>query len=545
MRIPLHGRRVGAWVTGVDVDPPPDVALRPLAKVTGWGPQPEVLALAEWAAWRWAGRTATLLRTATAPRAVPVLPPVPHAPQAPAGPFDPLAVEGLAAGGAVLRLPPVADRFGVALAAVAHARERGGHALLVVPSVGAARHLSRRLERAGVAAALVPEGWARARAGACVVGARAAAWAPVVELGAAVVFDEHDEVYQEERTPTWHARDVVVERCRRAGAPCLLVSPMPSLEALAMGPLLVPDRSTERGGWPVLEVVDRRAEDTGRTGLYSEALVAAARRADGRVVCVLNRKGRSRLAACGRCRELARCERCEAAVRQDADGDLVCGRCGATRPVVCSACGSTQLRNLRVGVTRAREELAALLDEEVDELTAETPPGGPLAARVVVGTEAVLHRVPDAALVAFLELDQELLAPRYRAGEEALALLVRAARLVGRRGEGGRVLVQTRLPGHEVVEAALRADPARLGVVEAARRVVMGMPPEVALAEVSGPAAGAFVEALGRPEGVEVVGPADGRWLLRAERHPPLLDALAATPRPPGRLRVRVDPLRL
>ena len=62
--------------------------------------------------------------------------------------------------------------------------------------------------------------------------------------------------------------------------------------------------------------------------------------------------------------------------------------------------------------------------------------------------------------MAFLDIDVELLAPRYRAAEQAMALLVRAARLVGPRAGGGRLLVQTFLPHHEVVQAALHADPA-------------------------------------------------------------------------------------
>jgi primosomal protein N' (replication factor Y) len=44
---------------------------------------------------------------------------------------------------------------------------------------------------------------------------------------------------------------------------------------------------------------------------------------------------------------------------------------------------------------------------------------------------------------------------------------------------------------------------------------------------------------------IEVQGPADGRYRLRADDHPALCDALAATPRPPGRLRIEVDPLRI
>jgi primosomal protein N' (replication factor Y) len=82
---------------------------------------------------------------------------------------------------------------------------------------------------------------------------------------------------------------------------------MPSLEAQAWGALIVPSRGAERDGWPKVDVIDRRHDDPGRAGLFSERLVAALR-GGGRVVCVLNRKGRSRL-ACTSCGEVAHCER--------------------------------------------------------------------------------------------------------------------------------------------------------------------------------------------------------------------------------------------
>jgi primosomal protein N' (replication factor Y) (superfamily II helicase) len=158
----------------------------------------------------------------------------------------------------------------------------------------------------------------------------------------------------------------------------------------------------------------------------------------------------------------------------------------------------------------------------------------------------VLHLVGGADTVALLDFDQELLAPRYRAAEQALALVVRAARLLGgRRGRGGRLLLQTRLPDHEVVDAARLGDPARVSEAEAKRREQLGFPPDVAMATVSGPAAPAFLDGFGAPLGVEVLGPSDGTWVLRAADHPVLCDALAATERPAGRVRVEVDPLRI
>lgn len=538
VRVPLHGRRVGGWVVADSVDPPAGVQVRDLAKVTGWGPAPEIIDLARWAAWRWAGRTASLLRTASPPRAVRALPAAPRRDVPLGGVDDELLADAFARGRAVLRLPPAADLFPVALAAA-----RRGNALVLAPSVSGARHLGLRLRRAGVPTAIMDDDWALAAAGAVVVGARAAAWAPVVDLAAVVVLDEHDEAYQEERTPTWHARDVAVERARRAGVPCVLVSPAPTLEAQAWGDLVAPSRSAERAGWPVVDVIDRRRDDLARGGLYPDALVRALR-GEGTVVCVLNRTGRARLLACVTCGELLRCERCQSSVVQRDDGQLECRRCGSERPAVCQACGGTALKNLRVGVGRAREELEALAREPVVEVTGADEGELP-EARLYIGTEAVLHRVREPRIVAFLDFDQELLAPRYRAAEQALGLLVRAARLLGGRDRGGRLLIQARLPRHEVVTAALHADPDRVARAERERREVLGYPPATALAEVSGAAAPEFMEAFGAPLGVEVLGPVDGRWLLRAPDHRTLCDALASTPRPSGRLRVAVDPLRV
>jgi len=298
-----------------------------------------------------------------------------------------------------------------------------------------------------------------------------------------------------------------------------------------------PSRDEERAGWPILDIVDRRRDDP-RSGLYSDRLVQAIRRAgDQRVVCVLNRKGRSRLLACASCGRVATCERCDAAVVQPADV-LVCERCGTERPVVCTACGSTVLRNLRVGVGRVREELEAILGEPVGDEAG--------SARVLVGTEAVLHRTHrDVTLVAFLDIDQELLAPRYRANEQAMGLLARAARLLGPRAHGGRPVVQTRQPKHPVLDAVLHADPGRLVDGERARRSELGFPPVTAMAAVSGAGAAEFVDSFGSPPGVDVLGPVDGTWLLRAPGHRILCDALAATPRPQARTRIEVDPLRV
>jgi primosomal protein N' (replication factor Y) (superfamily II helicase) len=104
------------------------------------------------------------------------------------------------------------------------------------------------------------------------------------------------------------------------------------------------------------------------------------------------------------------------------------------------------------------------------------------------------------------------------------------------------VMVQTRLPRHDALVAALHADPSRLAGPERERRAALAMPPTTAIAVVSGEAASAYVEGL---SGLDILGPdPSGQWLLRAPDHRVLCDALAAAPRPAGRLRIEVDPLR-
>ena len=358
-----------------------------------------------------------------------------------------------------------------------------------------------------------------------------------------MVIDEHDEGHQQEQSPTWNARDVALERAMRAGVPCVLTSPIPTLEALDALPLVLMSRAEERAGWPIVDVVDRNREDP---AARTHAMTPAVMRALGsgkRVVCVTNTTGQARLLACGKCSALARCERCHAAVGM-IDDVLVCARCALVRPLVCAECASSRLKLLRRGTARLRAELEAAVGEAVVEVTARTAAAadGLPDARVYVGTEAALRQVREADVVAFLDFDGELLAPRYRAAEQSLALLALAARLVGGRTGGGRIIVQTTQPRHEVLDAVLHADPGRLVVGERARRVELGFPPAKALAAISSPGAAEFVAGL---NGVELLGPANARWLVRAPNHGALADALAAVERPEERVRIEVDPLRV
>jgi len=362
-------------------------------------------------------------------------------------------------------------------------------------------------------------------------------------LAAVAVVDEHDEALQDEGSPTWHARDVLIERGRRAGVPVLLISPCPTVTALEWGPLTRPSHDRERDGWPIVDLIDRTDEEPWKRSLVTSQLIQHLRDPDRTVVCVHNTPGRSRLLACRQCKSLARCERCDAAVALDDAQRLACARCGLERPPICLVCGAGRFANLRPGVSRLRDEIEAAAGRPA-LLVAGAEQLRPGDAKVFVGTEAALHRVEQADTVAFLDFDRELLAPRYRAGEQAMALLARAARLVGPRARGGRILVQTFLPQHPVLQAAVRADPGRLADHERAQRKLLGLPPFGAYAEIEGKGSDEFVDSLPSGDGVVVARVGDG-YVARADDWMTLGEILSQGERRPGsRLRVAVDPPR-
>ena len=544
VRVPFHGRKVRGWVVEDAVVPATTAGtLLDVHAVVSAGPPPDVVALTEWIAWRWSGPRVAVLRSASAPNHV-----------APAS--IPTAAANLSTNRhddapemRVIRHPPLFDRR----AQVAGLCATTGSTIVCVADAGRSRALAAYLTREGHAVALLhsfetdaqrTEAWRRAARGSCVVvGGRIAALAPVPDLQAAIVVDDADEALQEERSPTWHAREVLRERAARAGVPFTVCSPAPTVEAIVasggMERLEGPPPDVEIGGWPRVQVVDRRDEPPG-SGLLSAALADALHHADGLAICVLNRRGRFRLLVCAACQHLLRWDKAD------------------ERPLVCPECGATKLRVLRAGVTRVREELEALVPGarvvDVDTKTADVP-----EADIVVGTEAVLHRAAvrrrRPALVAYLDLDQELLAPRYRAAAQAHWFLTRGAQLLSARPRRETLLLlQTRIPEHVVVQALVRGDPAPVAEAEIEYRRTLAYPPFGALAELAGAddALGAAIDALRaldvQADQVQVFGPADGRALVHAPDWDALAAALArAVPagRAVGRVRAVVDPPRV
>jgi primosomal protein N' len=296
------------------------------------------------------------------------------------------------------------------------------------------------------------------------------------------------------------------------------------------------------GGWPRVEVIDRRQSDP-REGVLSEPALRAAHHAlNGdevvAVVVILQRLGTGRLLACVRCGELARCAQCQQAEEEVVE-ELACAERHELRARFCRHCGSTNLRRVKVGVTTLARDVAAQLGRPVSEVTAALDPSTPLE-RVVVGTEAVWPRVRRCGVVVFVDFDQYLLAPRESARRSAIASVGKAGRLVGSRREGrGHVVVQTRRGDDGVLEALREARFDAIISGDVATAELLGLSPYGASAQVSGEGAEAFVSELGS-ELVRVRPTTEG-FVVRAKDVETLTTVLRSAPRPPGKLRVAVE----
>lgn len=146
---------------------------------------------------------------------------------------------------------------------------------------------------------------------------------------------------------------------------------------------------------------------------------------------------------------------------------------------------------------------------------------GPVGSdrRIAVGTERDLVGLPQVDLVVIIDPDAGILAPNYRADEDALRLLARAT-LTARPGRGRRALVQTSLADHRVFDALRSGNPMEFMTETLRRREESGFPPIgdlIALETDATDAGPTFMEAAGE---VGMLGPAkEGdreRWLIQA-----------------------------
>jgi primosomal protein N' (replication factor Y) len=308
-----------------------------------------------------------------------------------------------------------------------------------------------------------------------VVGTRPAVFAPLTDLGLVWVSREVHPGHREDRSPYYRVRDVAAARAELERAACVLASLSPSVETAAgiqSGAVVVRRRSrdAERAAAPLVETVPPEAEDR------SPRLAALLKKV-GSAALIVSRSGYGVARVCRSCGQAAACAQCRGSIVSER-GTTACRACGASGR--CANCGGTTFGIERAGTERILEwvrsvgNVPAVLADEADGGTAAPVPG-----RVLVGTAAAVNDVipPGLDLVAILDPDRALVRPGIRAGERALATWMEAAAWARSRSRGGRVLAQTRRPGHPAIQALVRWDPTPFLLREAEERRIAGFAP--------------------------------------------------------------------
>ncbi|MBB2891310.1 primosome assembly protein PriA [Flexivirga oryzae] len=614
VKVRFAGKDVSGFVVDRVDEPEHTGKLTPLRRVVS--PEPvltaSVLAAARTIADHYAGPLADVLRLAVPPRhaaAEKALDAKPVTEPARPGGEDSTAWQRYPAGDAFLRrlaagddpaaswlAAPTVDPdqdWPAALAHAARATLHGGRgAVLVVPdhrdldrleaaviaALGEGRHVRLTAEQGPQARYTA---WLKALRGhvRCVIGTRAAAWAPVRDLGLLACWDDGDDLLAEPRSPYPQTREVLRVRAGRERAALLLggfARSVPVQRWLATGTVRDVSARTAPGSVPRVVVAGDERE-VERAGAAAHAHLppvawstAHAALADGPVLVQVPRRGYLPTLRCGQCRQIARCGACHGPLGLTAPtAPASCRWCGRqASPWRCPECYGTALRAAVVGARRTAEELGrafpgtTVLRSGAGEVLGHVGP----EPKLVIATPGA-EPVAETGYAATLLLDAWALLDRSAldAGEETLRRWLAAAALTRPAARGGAVVVCGAASGVTLppVEALARWAPATFAERELAARRELDLPPASWMALVTGDAAdlGAFADAarhaLDDSIPLERIGPmpapggGEGTALLlrTALPHAPAASRAVAAARAvrsarklPGTVTVRVDP---
>ena len=518
VRVPLSGRRVRGWV--VESGSGGDRKLKEISGLSGSAPvfDAELLESLIWAATHYVAPVATLLGRATPPNLPRAIPPPAVVPDVETKGHPIAGVVAKSASGS--REPAVAlvgNWRGLEwLREFAPLVDVGGSVLVVAASVAEARELYEAADTlwGELVVAVLGEddrsdtgAWEAAQSSPrIVVGTpKTAAW-NIAGLGLAVVLEEGRRAMKDRQTPTIHVREMMRTRSRIEGFNVVFYGPTPSVELLSAGAETV--RQGNRA-WPLVEVVDRSAEQPGSGYLSDRAIAAtnATRRDGGRVFVFTHRRADYGSMRCVSCRVLRACSGCGARVGRVGR----CPRCH-TELGPCRNCGGVEFEEMGT----IPERLVAELERRVGRGTATVHPGESV---VTVGTERDLAGLDPVDLAIAADVDGMLMGAGYRTSEEALRQLARLA-LAVRRARGSRLMLQTVRPESLLVTTMRRGDPIpylERVLVERARE---GAPPaaEMIAVEIRGQVPGDTATELATLRDLTIMGPMsieDGqRWLL-------------------------------
>lgn len=405
---------------------------------------------------------------------------------------------------------------------IAHCIATGRQALVLLPEITLSVQWLRRFEqRFGFAPEVwhsdVPKArkrncWRRVTEGSArvVVGARSALFLPFARLGCIIVDEEHDNSYKQEEGVIYHARDMAVARAKHEELPVVLVSATPSLETsqnVESGRYQRVHLSARHGGaaMPEVKLIDMRKEVKDKQRWLSEPLLAAllATLAQKKqAMLFINRRGYAPLMLCRTCGHRMLCPHCAASLTLHKNHkQLLCHHCGhrVAIPKHCPDCKAEEsMTACGPGVERIAEEVRNLLPEArlavMTSDAADTPAKAAALVQgmmegnidILVGTQMIAkgHHFAGLTLVGVVDADMGLAGGDLRAGERTYQLLHQLAGRAGREATAGKVLLQTYMPEHPVMQALVSGSRDAFMELEAQMREDSHMPPFGKLAAI-------------------------------------------------------------
>lgn len=312
-----------------------------------------------------------------------------------------------------------------------------------------------------------------------VLGARSAVFLPFSKLGLVVVDEEHDQSYKQfDPAPRYNARDAAIMLAYMHGAKTLLGSATPAIDTYYKATTgkygLVELTERFQGiSLPFIQVTDMASEHKKKAVKGSLALntISAVRndvQAGKQAIIFHNRRGYAPMAHCTQCQYIPQCQYCDVTLTYHKyTNSLVCHYCGAVYPLpqVCPVCKEPAIEVVGYGTERIEDEVAEIFsDAKVLRMDLDTTRNKNSYERLItdfsrhkadilVGTQMVTKGLDfgDVSMVAVVNADSMIRYPDFRSAERAFNMLEQVAGRAGRRGEPGKVVIQTREPQHPVI----------------------------------------------------------------------------------------------
>ena len=316
-----------------------------------------------------------------------------------------------------------------------------------------------------------------------VIGARSAIFAPLKNIGAIIIDEEHTDSYKQDNNPKYNALDIAKLRCNFHNALLVLGSATPTLESYARAQkgiynLIELKERVNGKNLPTIEIVDMNHELGRKKGSFSKKMVDSITDVLNRneqVILLLNRRGYSSFVSCKNCGNTIKCPNCDISLTyHKTSNTLRCHYCGYGTKLesVCSSCGEEAMSTMGTGTEKVEEELEKLFPgKKVIRMDLDTTSKKGSHERIIkafenheydilLGTQMIAKGLDfsNVTLVGVINADTSLNIPDFRSSENTFDLLCQVAGRSGRGEKNGKVIIQTFNPDHYAIKYAKTHD---------------------------------------------------------------------------------------